>query len=400
MINRLIPQFFLRPSADSPISNGGQVQRQQYLLSALALGLVLGGGVVLVSGAIANPAGAATPTFGADLDADLNPDLTVAGSLDGNVDIAEPKGGRIRFVPPKDARPATTAGAGSRGRVRFAPPAEGAPATTAGAGSRGRIRFAPPGDRAPMTTAGAGSRGRVRFAPRGEDAPATTAGAGSRGRVRFAPPGDAAPAHTVGSGSREESLEDDALALLPPGSYTQTRSDRPSLMLYLPSTRANRAFVSVTGLGSEFHYQTEVTLTEDNGILEVSLPEEVPGLAIGQDYLWQVVFLAPEETLAPDTPVLRTIMTRVASSEVRATVLNGDEVSPAIALDEAVNLAQAGLWTDTLQVLADARRRNPGNTELEQEWTDLLTQVGLEDIADAPLLAAKPLIQTDVTAGQ
>ena len=204
----------------------------------------------------------------------------------------------------------------------------------------------------------------------------------------------------MGTGSREDELGDDALAVLPPGSYTQTRSDRPSLMLYLPSTRANRAFVSVTGLGSEFHYQTEVTLTEDDGILEVSLPEDTPGLAIGQDYLWQVVFLAPEEALAPDTPVLRTIMTRVAPSEVRATVLNGDEVSPAIALDQAVDLAQAGLWTDTLQVLADARRRNPGHTELEQEWTDLLTQVGLGDIADARLLAEKSLTHTGVTIGQ
>ncbi|MEM9771656.1 MAG: DUF928 domain-containing protein [Cyanobacteria bacterium P01_D01_bin.73] len=284
--------------------------------------------------------------------------------------VATAKRSRVRFIPPDDARPRTTVGSGSRGRVRFAPPSAPAPRTTVGSGSRGRVRFAPPS------------------AP----APSSTVGAGSRGRIRFAPPNAPAPTTTVGTGSRE-SVELDALALLPPGSYTQTRSDRPSLMLYLPETGADRAFISVQGLDSEYNYQAEVSLKEDNGIAEVSLPSTAPNLEAGQEYLWQVVLLAPGEQLAPDTPVLRTFMARVAADfPVGSVSPNGgiaERLTPAIALEQAVDLAEAGLWIDTLQVLADARRLNPDNTELAEEWSDLLVQVGLGDVASAPLLSSE-----------
>ena len=299
---------------------------------------------------------------------------------------------RIRFVPPKNSPLPLTAETESRGSVRFAPPAERAPTHTAGAGSRGRIRFAPVGERAPENTAGAGSRGRVRFAPVGERAPENTAGAGSRGRVRFAPPGERAPVNTVGTGSRE-TTDPDALALLPPGSYTQTTSDRPTLMLYLPETGADRAFVSVKEVDGKFHHQTQVSLAEDNGIVEVPFPQDAPALEVGRDYLWQVILLAPGERLEPDTPALRITMARVeATPAVNAG--GTDVLTPAIALDRAVDLAEAGLWIDTLQVLADARRSNPDNADLEKEWLDLLSQVGLGEVASAPLLSLDAMTES------
>ncbi|MGD1849046.1 MAG: DUF928 domain-containing protein, partial [Cyanophyceae cyanobacterium] len=246
------------------------------------------------------------------------------------------------------------------------------------------------------TTVGSGSRGRVRFAPPNAPAPTTTVGSGSRGRVRFAPPNAPAPTTTVGTGSRE-SVDNDALALLPPGSYTQTQSDRPSLMLYLPETRANRAFVSIQDLDGNYHHQTQVILTEDNGIVEVPLPSDASDLEVGRDYLWQVVFLSPGEQLAPDTPVLRTLMSRVEeNSSIVGVGLDGatlEGLTPAIALEQAVDLAEAGLWTDTLQVLASARRLNPENAELAEEWSDLLVQVGLGDVASAPLLSTNAMVE-------
>ncbi len=259
-----------------------------------------------------------------------------------------------------------------------------------------RVRFIPPDNARPRTTVGSGSRGRVRFAPPNAPAPTTTVGSGSRGRVRFAPPNAPAPTTTVGTGSRE-SVSDDALALLPPGSYTQTRNSRPSLMLYLPETGADRAFVSIQDLDGDYHHQTQVNLTEDNGIVEVSLPSDAPDLEVGRDYLWQVVFLAPEEQLAPDTPVLRTLISRVGDNAAIGVASLDDAtlegLTPAIALEQAVDLAEAGLWTDTLQVLANARRLNPDNAELAEEWSDLLVQVGLGDVASAPLLPVDAMVE-------
>ena len=290
-----------------------------------------------------------------------------------------------------DTSPGAMAKAGQR-RIRFVPPKNSPLPLTAETESRGRVRFAPPAERAPTHTAGAGSRGRIRFAPVGERAPENTAGAGSRGRVRFAPPGERAPVNTVGTGSRE-TTDPDALALLPPGSYTQTTSDRPTLMLYLPETGADRAFVSVKEVDGKFHHQTQVSLAEDNGIVEVPFPQDAPALEVGRDYLWQVILLAPGERLEPDTPALRITMARVeATPAVNAG--GTDVLTPAIALDRAVDLAEAGLWIDTLQVLADARRSNPDNADLEKEWLDLLSQVGLGEVASAPLLSLDAMTES------
>ena len=299
-----------------------------------------------------------------------SPSQNLWGSVAVEAGVTKANRRRVRFVPPKDARPTTTVGTGSRGRVRFAPPAERAPTTTVGTGSRGRVRFAPPGERAPTTTVGTGSRGRVRFSPPGERAPSTT----------------------VGTASREELTRDDARVLLPPDSYTQTYSDRPTLMLYLPATGADRAFVSIKDLEGTFHYQTEISLTEDNGIVTVPFPNHAPALEVGRDYLWQVVFLAPGEQLAPDTPALQTVMSRV-TADASLTFTDTDVLTPAIALEKAVDLAEAGLWTDTLQVLADARRLNPDHAALQEEWSELLTQVGLGELAAVPLLSTNALTE-------
>jgi hypothetical protein len=280
--------------------------------------------------------------------------------------------------------------------VDFAPPGDIAPRTSIGGGTRGSTQFVAPGDAMPTTSIGGGTRGNVTFAPPGDRAPRNTGAAGSRGDVTFVPPGDASPTETNGGGSRAPELDappppvpiqDQLVALLPPSRIGRTLAERPTFFIYLPNWGADRAFFSLQDEQGNHVYQVTLDVGSANGrIVAVTLPDSVAPLTAGVNYLWYFAPLAPGSSLRPDTPGFNGWVRRVSPGEVEPAVAAGTSTP----IDRASQYATQGIWYDTLTVLATAMQGSPANSELtselNEEWTSLLSQVGLAELAKHPLV--------------
>jgi Domain of Unknown Function (DUF928) len=116
----------------------------------------------------------------------------------------------------------------------------------------------------------------------------------------------------------------------------------------------------------------------EGGTIAITLPPEAPALPIGKNYLWYFAPIEPGGILRPDNYAVTGWVKRVESTVNE----QGFASSP---VELATAYAKAGIWYDTLKVLAEAKRAVPDNKTFVKEWQDLLKQVGLEAIASQPL---------------
>lgn len=251
-------------------------------------------------------------------------------------------------------------------------------------GTQNRVQFEPPsdGDDAPPGGSSGGGRGGSRdlddvavqegssweFVPPGRTESST-----------FEPPDDETPPDSVGGGSRD--LEEQPVPLLPQGDYGQTLSPRPEFFLYLPATTARQVFFSLHTVDRQTHYEAYLPISGEAGILRVSLPDDAPALEPGQTYQWHIVAFSGDR-LRPDSPSASGWVRRVVPDDALAEqseAANSD-------LELAVIYGSHGLWYDTVARLAALRQTEPHSNALAAEWRDLLSQVGLSDLADRPLL--------------
>ena len=259
--------------------------------------------------------------------------------------------------------------------VRFEAPGDGAPKSSIGGGVRGNVQFAVPGDAAPRSSVGGGVRGNVQFAAPGEAAPRSSVGGGVRGNVQFGAPGDAAPRNSVGGGVRGD--EPPAMAaLLPSTKNGRTVSAHPTFFVYLPPTLSKEVFFSVQDEQGNNLYQTRRKISGQGGIISVTLPENAPALETGKNYVWFFAPILPDGILRPDNYVVTGWVKRVEAN------VGSDRQSP---VEQATAYGKAGIWYDTLKILATAQRSQPNNANLTKEWKELLEQVGLNAIATQPL---------------
>lgn len=256
----------------------------------------------------------------------------------------------------------------------------------ASAGVARGVSFNPPSDTPPRSTQGGASRGGVTFNPPSDAEPRQTQGGASRGDVTFEPPNDGSPVNTNGAGSRR--IGDIALtSLLPESHYGRTLRSHPDIFVYVPDTAADRAFFSVLDEAGNQHYQGYVTLPDSlPGVMRLTLPEDAAALERDRPYQWHVA-LVGTDNLRPDSPRVSGWIKRVGDDELTA-----DTPTGSLALAE--RYAAAGIWYDTLSVLADLRAAEgePENPEVGESWASLLEQVGLNEIAR---LADRDLDRTD-----
>jgi len=281
----------------------------------------------------------------------------------------------LQFQPPGDVATQTSIGGGVRGQVQFAAPTDAPLTTTLGGGVRGKVQFAAPTDAPLTTTLGGGVRGKVQFAlPR--DGSVNTVGGGVRGNVNFGAPGDVAPANTVGGGTRADELK--LTALVPESNIGRTLAARPTFYVYLPPTSSKQVFFSIQDEARNHVYQTKLGISGQGGIVSFTLPDNAPELEVGKNYAWFFAPLDKDGVLRPDNYDATGWVKRVEASSYSSN--NG--LTP---VEVATEYAKNGIWYDTLDVLVNAKRQRPEDATLNEEWGDLLEQVGLKAIADLPI---------------
>ncbi|MGD1804308.1 DUF928 domain-containing protein [Dapis sp. BLCC M126] len=204
-----------------------------------------------------------------------------------------------------------------------------------------------------------------------------------------------APPPNPGGGTRGGFLsrEHKPTALIPKTNIGLTLAEYPTFFVYLPGIEDLSEYLPAIEEIAEFWladeagtiYKTELKLPNTNGIVMINLPEDgsIPPLAVGKVYQWGVELIPSVREEVYDFDELLT------SGWVKRI-----EISPNL-LQELQNTtpdnhpkvyAEAGIWHETLDSLATLRQSNPNNSTFLTQWQDILESVGLENVANAPLL--------------
>lgn len=206
--------------------------------------------------------------------------------------------------------------------------------------------------------------------------------------ITFDPPGPGKPKDTAGGASRDGSQCSQDLVsqsscvkpLMPATQDGLTLAERPVFLVYVPQTSAKQVFFSLVDENNQHIYQAKVPITGNSGILSFQLPDNAPALEIGKNYQWAFIIVG-EQGLKPDSPVVQGAIKRIAAD----TTLKS-QLANASPLERAALYGKAGIWVDTISTLAELRKAQPHDVNLAENWKELLTSVGLEAIANQPLL--------------
>ncbi|BAZ41209.1 hypothetical protein NIES4101_71710 [Calothrix sp. NIES-4101] len=204
-------------------------------------------------------------------------------------------------------------------------------------------------------------------------------------RVVFKPPGDRVPRTSAGGASRgptceinsSNSSQENVTPILPRSNIGLTVAEHPTIFIYIPKTKAKTAFFSFEDANGNNIYQGHFNLPQQTGIMQIKLPSSVPQLKAEQKYKWSLAMICTAD-LEPDSPFISGWIRRVSVSHNSQTLHTN--------LDSVANLAASSLWYDAISTLAQLRQSQPNNPALVTVWQDLLNSVGLNAIANEPLI--------------
>ncbi|MEM8806782.1 MAG: DUF928 domain-containing protein [Cyanobacteria bacterium P01_G01_bin.38] len=205
--------------------------------------------------------------------------------------------------------------------------------------------------------------------------------------IAFEPPADEpAPRTSVGGASRGDLCpqtvstagQSRPVALLPQSNYGKTLEAHPTVMFYMPESNADGAIFTLKDEEKTLLYFAEISLDGSEGVVSFTLPDDAPVLEVGQRYQWFVVFQC-EGQLYPDSYYIDGWIQRTIEADLQQDFVNGS------ALSKAAALGLSGIWYDSLATLATLRLDQPQSSELLEHWYELLEEVGLESLAEAPI---------------
>lgn len=223
----------------------------------------------------------------------------------------------------------------------------------------------------------------LEFPPTPRGRPRTSIGGGTR---VFEPPtpGESSPAPLRGRMQRvkptqESCFNQDAkiTVLSPYSNVITTVSAQPTLFWYIPQTKVKTADFVVKDEQDQIVYQTKLALHDTPGVVKLTLPNTVV-LEMGKEYQWQLVLncgLGKTETVTGGFQ--RTVLTWAQKNQLAAAK------QP---LKKAEVYAQAGIWQETISIVAQLRQNRPSDRTANTAWQELLESVGLKDIANEPLI--------------
>jgi hypothetical protein len=210
------------------------------------------------------------------------------------------------------------------------------------------------------------------------------------------PPGNAPGGRRTGGGRRDScpDVNPKLTALVPiteeADSITNvwglTSAERPTFWFYLPYTKSSKyptEFILQDSDGETKH-QIDITLPEKPGIISVSIPKSVTPLAIGKQYRWFLKVYCNEQKKSLPIYVEGVI------NRVKMDAIATQQLSTATPQQQVAIYAKNGIWYQALTTLLELRQKNPQDATLKATWNNLLTEIGLIDIADKSVVSVKP----------
>lgn len=136
-------------------------------------------------------------------------------------------------------------------------------------------------------------------------------------------------------------------------------------------------------------YRASFTVPPSAGIVSITLPiyENSPSLEVDKNYLWSFSLICDADTYKAD-PSDNSIKISGLGSIKRVNPQPSLEMllKEASPRERFLAYAKEGIWYDALSTLAELRRTNPNNPQLEADWRELLKSIQLDNIAQQPLV--------------
>jgi hypothetical protein len=193
-----------------------------------------------------------------------------------------------------------------------------------------------------------------------------------------------------------------AVGIVPQDTPSLTLSSYPGFFVHVLKIE-KRAIDSPDGkLDAEFRlivsatdsevYRTKIPISGE-GIIEINLPNNAPGLEVRKDYEWEFVIFCNVDDYSESIEV-RGLVRRVEPSAKLISQLK--QANP---LQTAVIYAKNGIWVESISTLAQLRREYPQNLRVMDYWRflrsaeckahalrtlSLLKSVDLQDISQQP----------------
>lgn len=196
---------------------------------------------------------------------------------------------------------------------------------------------------------------------------------------QYIPPDRGLPGRREGGGTRGNCLtgQPTLTAFIPQTNFGRTTRAYPTLYWYVPQTAAAAAEFELLNEKEEEVYKTQVQLTQKAGVIQITLPEtdRTAALEVGKTYHWYFSLVCDPQDRSGD------VITEgwIERSQVDSTLTS--QLDQATEGDRAVLYARSGIWYDALDTLADLRRVNPNDPIVLKSWNNLLTSVGLDNLA-------------------
>ena len=191
------------------------------------------------------------------------------------------------------------------------------------------------------------------------------------------------------SNNKSDSIQNKKLtALVPASGVGITMAEYPTFYWYLPQTTAKTMEFVLRDDQDREIYSTLLAVDRNQpGIMSLELPTSATllPLEIEKGYYWQVRLVCqPSDRLADEW---------VEGSVVRVQPTSKVAQSDNAPLQEKLALyVESRFWHETLSTLVEMRRLNPNDRDISAAWKQLLNSVGLEKIAQEPIVVRNALV--------
>ncbi|MGD1855367.1 MAG: DUF928 domain-containing protein [Leptolyngbyaceae cyanobacterium] len=190
-----------------------------------------------------------------------------------------------------------------------------------------------------------------------------------------------------GPGCIEDLQASPLTSIFPEDDLGYTTEQYPAFQWYMPSNQASHVEFNLYEVLNEEEgifqpvYQTMFVPSPAAGIATLQLPQTagVVPLASENYYYWSVEVYCPDDS----TAVMSAegfIELLVPDAALAAALENSDGIG------RAAIAAENGLWFDTTRALTNHLQKQPNDLQARASWQMLLESIGLENIAEAPLL--------------
>jgi hypothetical protein len=197
-------------------------------------------------------------------------------------------------------------------------------------------------------------------------------------QLRYVPPNLGRPVKPTGGATRGSQNKVPLMFALTPDHVGQTISAQPSLFWYVesvPDPSMQIEFTLFDQDSDEPEVETKLAAPDRAGIQRIRLADYGVKLEQGSEYEWSVTLIVDPEKRSKDVVVTGWIDRIEHSGKLTARLESeGDARSAAI-------YAEEGIWYDSFAALSDQIDGNPADANLLAQRSNVLRQVGLDQVA-------------------